>query len=242
MFILAFLLGLRHGIDWDHIAAISDIAGTAVQKKGGFLFGFFYALGHALVIFVLGLAVIFIGIRVPAWVDRYMEPFVGITLIILGLWLFYSIFRHGKNFAFNSRWMILFKLINKVLDYIHKKIAHKHHVPHIHLPETYGKRTAFTVGFIHGIGAETPTQVMLFAAAAGGGGLLSGFGLLFAFITGLLLSNSLLVLISSRGFIGVQKNSTLYLVLGVVTALFSLFVGAMFLFHRSAYLPAILGG
>ena len=34
----------------------------------------------------------------------------------------------------------------------------------------YGRRTAFGVGMIHGVGAETPTQVLIFLAAAGASG------------------------------------------------------------------------
>ena len=41
------LLGLRHGFDYDHLAAISDI--TAVQQnwRSGLRLGMTYALGHA---------------------------------------------------------------------------------------------------------------------------------------------------------------------------------------------------
>jgi high-affinity nickel-transport protein len=239
---LAFLLGLRHGIDWDHIAAITDITGATVYKKESFILGFLYALGHASVIIILGLAAVAVGVRLPSWVDQFMEPFVGITLIMLGVWLFYSILKHGKKFKFQSRWMLFFRFINKIIDTVHTKFAHKHHVPHVHFPEMYGKRTAFTVGIIHGIGAETPTQVVLFAAAAGAGGFFSGVFLVLTFVLGLLLSNTLIVLISTTGFLQAQQNSRLNVVLGLVTAVFSLTVGVMFLLHRSAYLPVILGG
>lgn len=238
---LALLLGLRHGIDWDHIAAISDITGTSAYKKEGFILGFLYALGHASVVIILGLLAISIGIKLPATVDEFMEPVVGITLILLGLWLFYSILKHGKNFRGKSRWMLLFTFINKIADTFHKKFANKHHVPHVHLPEVYGKRTACIVGMIHGIGAETPTQVILFATAAGVGGTIPGILILLVFVFGLVISNTLIVTASSVGFVQAQKYSYLNVILGLVTAAFSLTVGIMFLFHGSAYLPAILG-
>jgi high-affinity nickel permease len=40
------LLGLRHGFDYDHLAAISDI--TSVQRgwREGMRLGLLYALGH----------------------------------------------------------------------------------------------------------------------------------------------------------------------------------------------------
>jgi len=52
------LLGLRHGFDYDHLAAISDI--TAVQRnwRSGLRLGMTYALGHAFTVAALGIAVL----------------------------------------------------------------------------------------------------------------------------------------------------------------------------------------
>ena len=33
VFLTVFLLGLRHGIDWDHIVAISDITATTMTTS-----------------------------------------------------------------------------------------------------------------------------------------------------------------------------------------------------------------
>src|SRR5215218_1862554 len=35
LLLTAFLLGLRHGIDWDHIAAITDITSTTAAGESG---------------------------------------------------------------------------------------------------------------------------------------------------------------------------------------------------------------
>ncbi len=239
---LALLLGLRHGIDWDHIAAITDITGTAGSKRYGFILGLVYALGHAFVIVVFGLAAILIGARLPVWIDAVMERVVGFTLILLGIWLIYSIMRHGHKFRSKSRWMLLFMLFNKVSDSIHHKLAHRHRLPHIHLPENYGKRTAFTVGMIHGIGAETPTQVLLFLTAAGVGGPEIGSFLLFMFVAGLIISNTIITGIATAGFLGAEGNSKITIALGLITAIFSLAVGTLFLFHQAILLPAFFGG
>ena len=52
------VLGLRHGFDYDHLAAISDI--TAVQRtwREGMRLGLTYALGHAFTVVALGAAVV----------------------------------------------------------------------------------------------------------------------------------------------------------------------------------------
>jgi len=51
------LLGLRHGFDYDHLAAISDI--TSVQRgwREGMRLGLLYALGHALTVALLGFCI-----------------------------------------------------------------------------------------------------------------------------------------------------------------------------------------
>lgn len=238
----SFLLGLRHGIDWDHIAAITDITGSIGEKHKGLLLGTFYALGHATVIITLGLAAILIGVSLPGWVDSVMTPVVGITLILLGLWLISSIILHGRNYKMRSRWMMIFAVIDKLYTAIHNKISHKHRHPHIAYPQTYGLKTAFSIGVIHGIGAETPTQVLLFISAADIGGSLIGSLLVFTFVLGLFLSNTAIILASVTGFSEVHAHPYLRLILGFMTAIFSLIVGTLFLFQKTSFLPVLFGG
>ena len=64
---------------------------------------------------------------------------------------------------------------------------------------SYGDRTAFGVGMIHGIGAETGTQVLLIAAVGGAASAGLGIPMLFAFVLGLLISNFAIVVLSSVG-------------------------------------------
>ena len=84
VFVLAFLLGFRHGIDWDHIAAISDVTGTTDHRQEAFFLGILYIIGHALVVIILGIAAIAVGVNLPDGVDPIMEKFVGLTLVLLG--------------------------------------------------------------------------------------------------------------------------------------------------------------
>jgi len=106
----------------------------------------------------------------------------------------------------------------------------------------YGRATAFGVGMIHGIGAETPTQVLIFLTAAGAGGKAAGMLLLMCFLAGLLTSNTLIALASAFGFVGATRKFWLYATISVVTAVFSLGIGTLFLFGRATFLPAIFGG
>lgn len=233
----ALALGLRHGIDWDHLAAITDISGSESNKTKAFLNGLTYALGHGLVIIVLGLLAILLGVQLPDWVDSVMEPVVGFTLVILGLWLLTAVIVQRNNFKLVSRWTLLFQLFHKLQ---HLLPHHKHEK--VDQTDSIGYQGAFGVGMIHGIGAETPTQLVLFTAAAGAGGGFLGSLLVLTFVVGLIISNSFITLLAVFGFTTVHKNPKVYLTLGGISGAFSLIVGLIFLSGNAATLPAILGG
>ena len=285
----AFLFGFRHGIDWDHIAAITDIAGSQDDRRSAMFFGTLYAVGHALVVLLIGTAAILLGERLPASVDNVMEKIVGVTLILLGVFVFVSLARHGREFRLRSRWMLIFSGVRNAYRRIGRSPDDPHDLQpvHRHAPEdddaqpgsvavavaedisvsdwhhghhgrpghhhhkhpepddafmNYGRGTAFVVGMVHGVGAETPTQIVIFLAAAGAGGKAVGEAVLMAFIVGLLISNSLITFGSAVGFIRASKNWAVYVSIAVITAVFSLVIGTLFLFGKGAVLPAIFGG
>jgi high-affinity nickel-transport protein len=106
----------------------------------------------------------------------------------------------------------------------------------------YGRLTSFTVGMIHGVGAETPTQVLIFLAAAGAGGVTVGVVALLTFIVGLLASNSLITVGSTLGYLRASKNFAIYATVAVLTGVFSLTIGTIFVLGKTTLLPAIFGG
>jgi high-affinity nickel-transport protein len=103
----------------------------------------------------------------------------------------------------------------------------------------YGQATTFGVGMIHGIGAETPTQVLLFLTAAGAGGGMAAVGLLVCFLVGLLTSNTLVALASTYGFLRASTNVGVYLGISVAIGASSLVLGSIFLSGNGGVLPAI---
>jgi hypothetical protein len=102
---------------------------------------------------------------------------------------------------------------------------------------SYGARTAFGVGMIHGIGAETGSQVLLIAAVGGASSAGLGVPMLTAFVVGLLLSNFAIVVVSSVGFVSSQARERVYVAFGGVAGLFSLVVGTIFLLGLNGGLP-----
>ncbi len=280
LLVAAFWFGFRHGIDWDHIAAITDITSSQEDRGRSMVFGTLYALGHASVVFVLGVLAILAGERLPSGIDETMTRVVGVTLIALGVYVFVSLVRHGRDFRLRSRWMLIFAGVRRGVRWIRDRaaagattldseggrvavlddpdvedVAHMHHGHHGRpghhhhsRPEpddvfmNYGRRTAFGVGMIHGVGAETPTQVLIFLAAAGAGGRAGGIAVLLSFIVGLVASNSVITLGSALGYMRASKNFLIYATVAVVTATFSLVIGTMFVFGKETFLPALFGG
>src|SRR6184192_737900 len=280
-------LGFRHGFDWDHIAAITDITSTttaghaevdvpaaspvtphghdAGEMRGhvhehaasgpGAMHAFgesrfaheqrhavglasLYALGHASVVLVLGIAALLLGAVLPPWVDPILERVVGVTLVLLGVWVLFSVYQYlrGKGeFRLRSRWMLVFDFIRYGWGSLQARIHGHEHTPSVHASQ-YGPKIAFGVGMIHGVGAETGSQALLLAGIAGVTGV-TGIVILLAFIVGLLASNTLVAVVSASGFIGAQRLRTIYVVVGFVAGLASLLIGILFISGLGTALP-----
>jgi high-affinity nickel-transport protein len=115
-------------------------------------------------------------------------------------------------------------------------LRHKEHV-HVRGADQYGPRTAYTIGLVHGIGAETGTQVLIIAAIGGASSMGLGIPMMVAFIIGLLISNSAIVVITATGFVASQVRQRIYLIAGAIAGAFSLVVGVLFLFELEGALP-----
>lgn len=142
LLLTAFSLGLRHGIDWDHIAAIADLSGTAETRKRGFLLSMTYAVGHGIVVFALGTLAIAFGLAIPDGLDAWMGRIVGLTLIALGAWILLELVRKGRNFRLRSRWMLVidgtFAGLRRVRDGLTgRKIEIEHDHDHDHGEEPH---------------------------------------------------------------------------------------------------------
>lgn len=271
--------GLRHGVDWDHIAAIGDITGSQQSPRQSLKFATLYAVGHGFVVFVLGVVAIVFAERLPDSVDGVMERVVGITLLVLGVYVFYGLLRYGRDFRMRSRWMLVLSGVRRlgrrfrrepvvVVEHVHAEDERGHRrasagasdgdrspaavaTPSRHrhrhigtMPDdpfaTYGPATSLGVGVLHGIGAETPTQVLLFLAAAGAGGRGAGVALLLCFLAGLITSNTAIAVVTTFGFLSSSGNFFVYAAVSVVIAVFSVALGLVYLLGDGAVLPEIL--
>ena len=228
-------LGLRHGVDWDHIAAISDVATSQDSRLRSLLMGTLYAVGHAVVVIILGLLAIWAGSTLPESIDPYMDALVGITLILLGSWILWSLIKNRGRLVLRSRWMLLADAVRGGVRRVTGKSAEDYS------PRgSYGAASSTGVGVIHGIGAETGTQALLLASAAGATSAAAGSFLLVSFAIGLIMSNFLITIAATYGWIGAKSQWAVQTVLGLLIAGFSLVTGFIFLFQRSDILPGLL--
>jgi cytochrome c biogenesis protein CcdA len=271
----ALALGFRHGFDWDHLAALSDIAASQQSRRRSMALATLYALGHAAVAFTIGAAVILASAHLPESVGDVMERLVGVTLVALGVWVIVSALLHDKSTRMPSRGALLvagFRRLRRrrpapvVIEHEHEHAVGEHHShelehepvgaarrstatsrhSHRHrhvapLPDdpfpTYGGGVAVSVGAVHGIGFETPTQALVFVTAAGAGSRVGGLLVLACFLLGLLAANTVVALASTFGLTGSSSRARLYTVASLVAAVASLALGLLYLFGKGDIMP-----
>ena len=83
----AFALGFRHGFDWDHLAALSDIAASQRSRRRSMMLATLYTFGRRRGRVCDRAAVILASAHLPASVGEFMERLVGVTLVTLGVWV-----------------------------------------------------------------------------------------------------------------------------------------------------------
>lgn len=237
----AAVLGFKHGFDYDHIAAISDITNVETEPRRAMRMGLLYVAGHAATVAALGSLVIVFQTSLPHALDNWAERLVGLTLVILGIYVLGSMFRSGAKVQPKSRILIL---ING-FRWLSWKVRQMLHGEKVERPASanwnYTKKSVFFIGVIHGLGAETPSQLLVFLLAANLGGVARGFLGLAMFLAGLLLMNTLMTA-SAVGIFSVSATrERMMRIVTALTAVYSLIVGVIFLLGSAAILPP-LGG
>ncbi|HYM74514.1 MAG TPA: hypothetical protein VE377_00930 [Candidatus Dormibacteraeota bacterium] len=238
----AVALGFRHGLDYDHIAAISDISSVQSRPRDAMRYGLLYVAGHATTVAVLGTAAVVFRISLPAASDRWTQRLVGITLLLLGIYVLGTFFRPpAHSHAPRTRITLL---VNGAL-WVYWWLTRLFGGTRVEAPQVfkdgYGTTSTFAVGVIHGLGAETPTQILLFLMTANLGGTGAGLLGLLMFILGLLLMNTLMCASAAGLFSATLARPNALRALTLVTSAYSIVVGAIFLLGSAAKLPSLTG-
>jgi high-affinity nickel permease len=207
------VLGLQHGIDVDHVAAISDV--TSVQPTPGesIRSGLFYASGHAVTVGSLGIGLILLQTSVPAAISAWMERAIGLTLVALGGYILSAIFRGQQRGTTRRQAMLaLFQMFRR------RSVEQSATL-------SYGPRSSLSLGILHGVGAETPTQLSALLIAANLGGLAGGIAALSFFAVGMFASNMVLTTAATAAFVASRIKPAVFRWLGAFAAAYSLWIG-----------------
>jgi ABC-type nickel/cobalt efflux system permease component RcnA len=109
LLLLGFMIGMRHALDADHLAAVAAI--TTQQNnsiRSSIRHGLVWGLGHTITLFLFGSVVIWMDTVVPEKLTYFLQIGVGIMLIALGLdvlrrvvrdRIHYHIHRHNQSTA-----------------------------------------------------------------------------------------------------------------------------------------------
>lgn len=234
----AAVLGFRHGFDYDHIAAITDVVSVQSSRRAAMRLGMLYALGHALTVAGLGSIVILLGISLPAGIDRWAERLVGFTLLLLGTYVLGSVVFRPEDSLPKSRYRLLHEGYHRARLALRRR-SEDVSVEVYEAPNDFDGRSVFVIGIIHGLGAETPSQLMIFLLAANLGGAALGMLGLGAFLGGLLTMNGVMTA-SAAGVFGMSRHRPGVLrIISGLTGLYSVVMGILFLLGRSSLMPAL---
>jgi high-affinity nickel-transport protein len=168
---LAYMLGLRHAVDADHIATIDNVVRKLMQEgKRPVAVGLFFSLGHSLAI---TLAVAGIAAMAFALQGRFLEfksigSVVGtgasaffllaiaiINLVILrGVWRSFRRARRGEPVAEQELNLLLSGrgFLARIFRPLFRMVSRSWQM--------------FPIGFLFGLGFDTATEISLFTVAA----------------------------------------------------------------------------
>ncbi len=93
---VGFGLGLKHAVEADHLAAVSNIVSTRKSFWSASLVGALWGLGHTISLLVAAIAVILFHFEIGERLGRGLELGVALMLIFLGFDTLRKLFRGGQ--------------------------------------------------------------------------------------------------------------------------------------------------
>jgi hypothetical protein len=149
---LAFVLGLKHATDADHVAAVTTFLSRERSLLRSCWVGVFWGAGHTLSLAIAGFLVLFLKLNISSWLESRLELTVAVMLFALGVRVLYK------------SWHERFEL---------HRHAHTHTsteaTPHVHWHVHAVARKHLHVGWMH-VGLR-PLAVGMIHGAAGSGAL-----------------------------------------------------------------------
>lgn len=96
--LLGLLLGMRHALDADHLAAVATLVTRSRSVGHTLLQGMAWGAGHTLTLLLFGGAVLVLGLVLPERAAAALELAVGVMLVALGAEVLYRLWRKRVHF------------------------------------------------------------------------------------------------------------------------------------------------
>ena len=100
--LLGFLIGLKHAVEADHIAAVASLNGRSRGARAAAGVAMAWGLGHTLTLILVGLLVIILGVVLSEQIALYLELAVGIMLCWLGYDVLKRLIKERIHFHFHN--------------------------------------------------------------------------------------------------------------------------------------------
>ena len=144
---IGFLIGMRHALEADHVAALATLATDAPSLKSAVRQGAAWGAGHTITLLVFGSLVILTDSVIPENLASGLEFAVGIMLVILGIDVIRRMLRDKVHFHShqhdNNKQHFHAHRHNNESSHNPKKHQHNHH-------ENFPRKALF-IGLMHGM-------------------------------------------------------------------------------------------
>lgn len=143
---LGFLLGMRHALETDHVAAVASLATRSRSMGDTLRQGAVWGAGHTLTLFIFGSLVLLLDTVMPETLAQVLEFMVGLMLIGLGIDVLRRQLRERIHFHVHRHagGYLHFHVHSHAGEQVHATVHHHHH--HGRFP-----LRALFVGMMHGM-------------------------------------------------------------------------------------------
>lgn len=152
---LGFILGLRHALDLDHLAAVSTVLAERPSWRASGLVGLSWGVGHTAVLLFVGAIVLVLRVPIPEPLAVAAEALVGVMLVMLGALLGMKLIR--------ERWH-LHHHDHDGRSHLHFH-SHRHSQAHSHVHWWWHSLRPLCIGMAHGLAGSAALLLLVVASA-----------------------------------------------------------------------------
>jgi high-affinity nickel-transport protein len=237
---LAYVLGLRHGVDADHIASIDNVVRKLMADgKRPFSVGLFFSLGHSLAITLAVASIVVATVLLAGRVGELQafgsiigtgaSAFFLLAIAVINLVILRAVWRNlrkaqgGEPVAEQELNLLLSGrgLLSRLFRPLFRMVSHSWQM--------------FPVGFLFGLGFDTATEIALFTVAANeaSGGMTFATIMIFPalFTAGMMLVDTsdsvLMVAAYGWAFLNPIRKLWYNLIITAISVIVALFIGGI---------------